>query len=116
MILIEALFKISDLLSQSVDVLTKILNFSPILVHEPVRVDLGQDWMLMLLFHQHVVHELLALQLESEYCRKSFDPGSLRYLVSLAILVVLIVWDLITENVLPCLIKVALVLDVEHDV
>ena len=68
----------------------------------------------MLFFHEVSLYEFRALHLESKHVWETFDPGCLRCPISLTIFVVLVVCNITPEHVLPCLVKVSLVLNVQH--
>lgn len=72
--------------------------------------------MLVLLLHHDSINESSSLHLEGEDVGNLTDPGSLRGLVPLTIFVVLVVWDITTDNILPGLVKVVFILDVQDDI
>ena len=72
--------------------------------------------MLVLLFHKMTFNKLSALHLEGQNFGHLIDPGCLGSLVSLTVFIILVIRDLTTEHVLPCLVEIIFVLDVQDDV
>ena len=72
--------------------------------------------MFVLLLDENLVDVGLSLHLERKHCWEGVNPRCLRNLVAFTILIVLIIWDLVAENVFPGLIKVVFVLNVEDNV
>ena len=70
----------------------------------------------MLLLDQNFFDVGLTLHLERKHCWEGVNPGCLRDLVALTILIVLVIWDLITEYVFPGLIKIVFILNVEDNI
>ena len=85
-------------------------------MHESVWVDDWKNLVLVLLFHGMAFDECSALHLESQCGGQLLDPGRLGCSVAFTILIVLVVVDLASEYVLPGLVEVALILDVQNDV
>ena len=63
-VLLQTLLQEGDLLAQGVNIFAKIFYLDSIAVHEPIRVDLRQDLVLMLLLDQNFFDVGLALHLE----------------------------------------------------
>lgn len=72
--------------------------------------------MFVLLLHHMTFYKLSSLHLERQYLWHFMDPCRLVSLVPLAILVVLVVGHLRAEHILPSLVKVVLILNVQDDI
>lgn len=72
--------------------------------------------MLVLLFHHMSLDKRSSLHLESEDFWKLADPCSLRGFVPLTVLIVLIIWNFTSEYVLPCLVEIVFILDIQNDI
>lgn len=114
LVLTQAILQLSDLISQTLHVLSDLFYLCAVLDKKPVSVDNRLDVHGRENLHSIVVFELQTVHLDTEHLRKLFDPVSLNGLSPLIVRCKVVV-NFVLIEILPSLVHVFGFQYAEHD-